>query len=102
MITDEEINRLKQERAELAAQVEVIRKALAELKSEAWSVPVQQLMYRGNFVVRRANDALSITPSAALREIQARTLEEYAQVMREAGHGQIAIDMEYMAAAKRK
>lgn len=69
--TTKERGRLKYENEQLAAlqaRVKELEDAFRELKSEAWLVPVQQLMYRGNNVVKRANEVLSTsTPGQALQ-----------------------------------
>lgn len=65
----EDYDRLKQERDELAAQVEVMRDALRGCAG--WVEAYGEMEAKD--IVRAA---LSITPSAALREIQARTLEQ--------------------------
>lgn len=84
--------RLKQERDELAAQVWVTREALEDCIDDSREV-LNELVAKGygdtfrphrleaqRNTVDVAEKALSITPPAALREIQARVLEEAAKL----------------------
>lgn len=66
----EDYDSLKQERNELAAQVEVMRDAGNYVVSA-----IRERTFSGEQTLEVLENALSTTPSAALREIQARTIE---------------------------
>lgn len=114
----EDYDRLKQERDELAAQVEVMR-ATASEAIELADALVESMDYLGTGSDSRAAYAaqevdrseiirlrskISITQSAALREIEARVLEEAASTYDElrGTTTRCGCYLREMAAAKRK
>lgn len=114
----DEIAKLKQERDELAAMVEVMRDALA-INRENLRACQAAIHLSGDFdplyvidakaAMKAADSALSITGPDALREIQARTLEEAAKWAENCGEWLadstftgLSNQYKAMAAAKRK
>lgn len=75
---EEEIAKMRQERDELAAQVEVMREALTAQRDLDYTLRGEVTGPQLERVTELQENALSIAPSAALREVQARTLEEAA------------------------
>lgn len=103
----ETIEELRQERDELAAQVDVMRDALNSAKDilESWDGCCTENIaatFDCSDELGAIHEALSITPSAALREIQASTLESVRDYLNHEGHSEAALLVHEEAAAIRK